>query len=474
MKLMLFGKTALSKILSVFVLCIVLYSCKKSDHFRDPLKADAESLTRTQQSSIRATQESADFVYNWYKSMAQIQLPNPSGAPPINYKNFAYIGVGLFESVQPGIPGGSSFSPKLYQMPAMPKADMNKEYLWSASANAALASMFKLFLSGPGVTPANTALTPANIISIEAIEAANYNHFRSMASEAVLQRSQAFGRAIASAIYNWSTTDNFTMSGAGWVPPVFPGAWVPTNDPPTIAGAYLGNSRPLLKYSLTALAPPIPVPYSTDHSSQFYREAKEVYDLGTASLNPALPATQATARWWADAGGAGVGYSAPYHLVSIVTNLLELNNAGLWRAAEVYAKTGIGMKDGPIITFRSKFYYNLIRPVTYIKQNIDPNWNTTLQTPTYPEYPSGLVSNYGPVIQVLIREFGDVPVTDNIYSWRGLPARTFSSLSQLLEEAAVSRIYGGLHYRFAQNVSVAMGIELGNEIAKIRVVGPSY
>jgi hypothetical protein len=245
----------------------VLHSCQRTD----PL---AELSPESQSSLLKASPESADFVYQWYKALAEIQLPNPAGSPPINFRHFAYIGVGLFESVQPGIKGGSSLSPKLYQMPAMPKPDMSKDYLWSASANAALASMFKLFLTGP------TGLTPANISRINAIEAANYNRFRSLASEEVLQRSQAFGRAIALAIYNWSTTDNFTMASNGYVPPVFPGAWVPTSNPPTIAGAYLGNSRPFLKYTLKALAPPIAIPYSTARNSQFYLAAKEVYEIG--------------------------------------------------------------------------------------------------------------------------------------------------------------------------------------------------
>ncbi len=310
--------------LFIVLLLFIPYSCKKSDLFKQ-------------------NEESADFVYQWYKFMAEIQLPNTAAAPPLNYRNFSYIGVGLFESVQPGIKGGSSFSPKLYQMPAMPKPDMSEDYLWSASANAALASMFKLFLTG------TTGLTTANRTSVDSMEAANYARFQSLAPADVLQRSQAFGRSIATAIFEWSTTDNFIFPSPGWVPPVFPGAWVPTSTPPTIVGAYVGDSRPFLKYSLKALAPPIPVPYSTDPSSQFYQEAKEAHDLGGATT--ATPANAATARWWADAGGPGIGYPAPYHLVSIVTNVLEGHNAELWKAAEVYAKTGIGMKDGPIITF---------------------------------------------------------------------------------------------------------------------------
>ncbi|MEO5984978.1 MAG: vanadium-dependent haloperoxidase [Ferruginibacter sp.] len=455
------------RLLIVLLPFVVMCSCKKADRVSEPLASDPESLSKAQRSSPKQKDESADFVHQWYKFMARIQLPNTAPAPPLNYRNFAYIGVGLFESVQPGINGGSSFSPKLYQMPAMPKPDMSKDYLWSASANAALASMFKLFLTG------SAGLTNANRTSVDSLEAANYGRFQLLATADVLQRSQAFGRSIATAIYNWSTTDNFTLASDGWVPPVFPGAWVPTSTPPTIVGAYLGNSRPFLKYSLKALAPPIPIPYSTDPASQFYQAAREVHDLGGATT--ATPANAATARWWADAGGPGVGYPAPYHLISIATGLLESHNAGLWRTAEVYAKTGIGLKDGPIITFRSKFHYNLLRPITYIRQNnISSTWNSVLPSPGYPDYTSGLISNYGPAIQVLIREFGDVRVTDDIYSWRLLANRSYDHLSVLLKEAADSRIYAGIHYRFTQDISVTMGKDLGNEIAKIRVVGPGY
>lgn len=111
-------------------------------------------------------------------------------------------------------------------------------------------------------------------------------------------------------------------------------------------------------------------------------------------------------------------------------------------------------------------------PITYMRQHIDPNWLSHLTNPPYPDYPSGLVGLYGPFVLVLTKEFGDIPYLDESYSWRGLLARQFSSLSQLRAEAAVLRVYAGIHYRFTQDASVNIRIELGNEIDKIRVVGP--
>jgi hypothetical protein len=315
--------------------------------------------------------------------------------------------------------------------------------------------MFKQFLVG---------LTSADIARIDSMENAYYNHYKLSTSDAVISRSQAYGRSVAKAVYNWSTSDNFNFAGQGYVLPKFPGAWVPT--PPAFAspaGPYLKDSRPFLEYSLTATAPPLPFPYSEDKSSEFYKAAKQVYDISKTLT----PDQKAIANWWADAGGAGVGVPAPYHLLSIITGILESKQATLGRAAEVYAKTGIAIKDGPINTFRAKFQYNLLRPITYIREQIDPSWQSYLPNPPYPEYPSGLVGIYGPVMQVLIREFGDIPVTDNAYAWRGDAPRQYASITNMNQEAANSRVYAGIHYQFTQDISREMGKKLGNHIANI-------
>ncbi|MBC6605813.1 vanadium-dependent haloperoxidase [Hymenobacter sp. BT188] len=435
-----------AQLFALFMSAMFFYSCDElyEEIIRHPSKT--------------AQEESANVVYDWYDLIAKIELrrtPQPNVLA--NNRAFGYIGVGLYETVRPGIRGAVSLSTKLYQMPPMPTPEPGREYLWGASANASLASMYKQLLVG---------LTDSDRARMDSLENAYNNRYRLSTADAVLTRSQAHGRAVASAIYAWSATDNFNTGSQGYVLPVFPGSWVLT--PPAFAapqGPFLQNSRPFLAHSLTATAPPLPVAYSEDPSSEFYKQAKEVYDIGKALTTE----QRATANWWADAGGVGVGVPAPYHGLNIITGLLKSQNARLGRAAEVYAKTGIAMKDGPINTFRGKYQYNLLRPVTYIQRLIDPTWQSYLPNPPYPEYPSGLVGHNAPVTQVLIREFGDIPVTDNTYTWRGLPARQYPSISAMREEAAFSRIYAGIHYRFTQLASIQMGIELGNRIADLNL-----
>jgi hypothetical protein len=440
MKLPLVWKHYPLKLLIIITIVSLLLGCRKRDIFRPQ------------------PEENADVVYAWYKFIARVQLKaSPQPVVLVNVRNFGYIGVGLYESVRNGIKGAVSLSTRLYQMPAMPQPEANQEYLWSASANAALASMFKQFLAG---------LTDADKKSIDSMETANNNRFLQTISQEVLTRSETFGRAIANAIYNWSTTDNFNLSSTGYILPVFPGSWVPTPPTFTIVGPFLQHSRPFLEFSLTATAPPLPFPYSEDTASKFYKAAKQVYDIGKS-----LTAEQkAIANWWADVGGSGVGVPAPYHLTSIITEVLESRKAKLGRAAELYAKTGIAFRDGNIITFRAKYQYNLLRPVTYIQKLIDNTWQSYLPNPAYPEYISGLVGLYGPLIQVLIRAYGDIPVTDHTYDWRGDSPRAYGSLSELLNEAAVSRVYAGIHYQFTQEITIDISKDLGNKVYNISLI----
>lgn len=435
---------------------VFLYSCQKDIQKIPGANPETDQLAKTEKPS-KAKHESADVVLGWYRYVANLQRPiAPQPSPLVMTRIYGYIGVALYEAVRPGIKHGETLSNLLYQMPQMPATDAGKAYLWGASANAALASLFTQFL--PGLTDADKA-------SIALQEQTYRNGFLQTTAEDVVSRSEAYGRAVAAAIFNWSKTDNFTISSAGYKPPEFPGAWVPT--PPAFApptGAFLKNSRPFLAYSLTALAPPMPVAYSEDPSSAFYQSVKEVYDIGKTLTTE----QKAIANWWADAGGPGVGLPSPYHFLSIITQLLEEDKkTDLEKAAQVYAETGIVMRDGPINTFRSKFTYNLIRPISYIQQHIDPTWTSHLVTPPYPEYPSGLVGILGPVSQVLIREFGDIPFTDNAYAWRGSAGRQFASLSKMAEEAAISRVFAGIHYRWTQNVSLDFGRVLGNMVVDL-------
>src|SRR5690606_8378395 len=104
----------------------------------------------------------------------------------------------------------------------------------------------------------------------------------------------------------------------------------------------------------------------------------------------------------------------------------------------------------------------LVRPETYINQFIDENWTPLLQTPPFPEYTSGhsMISNAAAV--VLTDLFGDnFAFTDSTEVEFGMAARSFNSFKEAAAEAAISRLYGGIHYRRACEVGTEVGTRIG-------------
>jgi membrane-associated phospholipid phosphatase len=124
--------------------------------------------------------------------------------------------------------------------------------------------------------------------------------------------------------------------------------------------------------------------------------------------------------------------------------------SSLAAAAEAYACVGVAVCDAFIACWYWKYIDNLLRPVTYIKRLIDPEWLPPLVTPPFPEYPSGHSVQSGAAFEVLTDLFGErYAFVDRTHDTRGLPQRSFGSFLEAAEEAAVSRLYGGIHFRSA-------------------------
>ena len=396
----------------------------------------------------------ARVAHDWYKLELRILLERNTA---MTGAYFGYLGIGLYESVRNGIEHASSFSGKLYQMPAMPAKENAKSYNWLVSANAAMAAMLRSF---------NTGLTTANNASIDSLENAYNQLLKPFTNTETFNRSQGYGKSIASAIHDWSLTDNYNISNVGYIPPVYPGAWVPT--PPTFAkpaNPFVSAARPFLLDDATAIAPPFPAVYSEDPNSDFYKIVKNVYDvsktLTTEQKNIAL--------FWVDLGN-GLGVTTDGHNISVIVQALEQNKASLAVAAEAYAKAGIADREAFIVCFRSKYKYNILRPVTYIQKFIEPNWLPFITTPAHPEYPAAHAFVTGAVMEAVTKVLGNhVTVTDHTYDFRGWTPRTYTSLFAAAEEAGISRLYGGIHYLPSINEGLSLAQDLGKKIGEINV-----
>ena len=146
---------------------------------------------------------------------------------------------------------------------------------------------------------------------------------------------------------------------------------------------------------------------------------------------------------------------------------IACNQAGLdfSQTVSAHAKTSIAIFDAFISCWDEKYRSNLIRPETLINQYIDENWKPVLQTPPFPEYTSGHSVVSGAASRVLTEIFGgNFSFDDDTEVPYGLPIRSYESFEQAAQEAAISRMYGGIHYRAAIEVGLQQGINVGNTV----------
>jgi hypothetical protein len=422
-------------------------------------EAPIATLKETNTFSQQSTKEKGDVAMMWYKFQLKMILnSDPAYSPLVLARIFSYEGIALYESVRYANPNSISLSESLYQMPSMPVKEKNSGYLWAASANAALATVARSLYPN---------LTPAKLASFDSLEAAINQSFRPGVESTVFERSQRYGVGVAQAVLQWAATDNDNQSNAGYIPPVFDGAWEPT--PPLFGGAaapYLGNARPLLEANATGIAPAPLHSYSVDPESEFYKMAKDLYDVSKTLTDE----QRAIALFWNDVG-VKKGFTPMGHSISIANQILEKEKANLLVAAETYARIGIALRDASIMVWRSKYHYNQLRPVTYIRNVIDKDWMPIIGTPSHPEYPAAHAYITGAAMEALTAVFGpNYGFTDHTYDFLGYASRTFSTLNDAAAESGMSRRFGGIHYLPSIHTGLAEGRVVGLRVASIDLV----
>ena len=374
--------------------------------------------------------------------------PFIGGLPPS--RPFAYAGIALYEAVVPGMPGYRSLSGQLTDMPAMPKTVAKYAYHWPACANAALAAINRSFF--PNTSDANKA-------AINALESELETAYQSEVDHATFQRSVDFGRAVAQLIIDWSKTDGYdTNINKPYTPPAGPGLWSPT--PPGFSpafGPYWGNHRLFVERSLDGTAPPAPPTYSTDPSSNYYKMAREVYDISQTLTSDNI----ALALFYRDYPGFGDG-----HYISILKQLLKQKQPALDLTSMVFAKTGVACVDAGIGCWKTKFKYNQERPIKYIREVLGHSeWKPIIDTPPFPDFPSGHSTIAGAFGEILKDFFGNsYAFSDHTYDYLGMAPRPYNSFDELVKEICDSRVYAGIHYTYSCTAAAEQGRKIGQNI----------
>lgn len=288
--------------------------------------------------------------------------------------------------------------------------------------------------------------------------------------QAILDSSIAVAKNVAAQIITFSKSDHYNRLSAlvNYTPMKGDAYWYPT--PPAYLAAIEPNwktIRPWLIDSFNQFVPQPPVPFSKDSNSAFYKQTYEVYDVVS---HPKGEETAIAAFWDCNpfavetAGHLSIGFkkiSPGGHWMSIGTIAAQTAKLDFDHTIVVETCIAAAMADAFISCWDEKYRSNRIRPETYINRYIDAKWQPLLQTPPFPEYTSGHSVISTAAAQVLTYLLGDnFHFTDNSEALFDLPDRSFTSFNQAAAEAAISRMYGGIHYRDA----VENGQEEGKQI----------
>ena len=403
-------------------------------------------------------------IRDWYRLILELVRHTPTYSPPVASRAFAYLGVTAYEALASGDTTLTSLSGQLNGLTAVPPRE-NGAYDEAVVLQAALSSAARELFGNTGPTGQRALKRMTEKLSAEVSAG--------LAPDLVA-RSQAYGQGVTAHILAWSKGDG----GADVENMGFPlefalgnrkDSWIPTsliNQQQKPLLPKWGENRPFAMETGNGCPLPPPPTYSEDKGSDFHKEAVEVY----AAVNEVTDEQRAIARFWSD--DPMLSPTPPGHWIVIGLKILDERQASAAEHADLVARLGVTLADAFIGCWHSKFEYDLLRPVTYIKRVIDPKWEPILITPPFPEYPSGHSTQSGAAATVLTAFFGEnYAFTDNTHEKDKLPSRSFGSFWEAAEEAGVSRLYGGIHFRAAIDRGLDQGRCIGAKTVALRTRG---
>ncbi|HVJ17651.1 MAG TPA: vanadium-dependent haloperoxidase, partial [Polyangiaceae bacterium] len=304
-----------------------------------------------------------------------------------------------------------------------------------------------------------------------------------IADGAAKDQGIAAGQAAAADILALRTGDGSDVPGS-YSGSTDIGLWRPT--PTALAAASTPEWATLPPFALTTpeqFRPGAPPALGSAAYAVSYTEVKL---LGKKTGSARTTEQTRIANFWA------VQTHIPFN--AIARSLAKKNALAIDESARLFALLNLALADSRIAAWDAKYFYGSWRPITAI-QNIDPEpdgaggaagapsgpgeyndgnadtvadpaWEPLLATPNHPDYVSGHSTTGAAAAAVLAYVFGDA-TTFTVGSETSVPeglTREYSSFTDAAEENAVSRVYGGIHFSYANEAGLALGTDVGNYV----------
>lgn len=382
-------------------------------------------------------------------------------SPPVASRIYAYSSLASYEAVRFADKGSPSIAEKLNGFGKMPQPTAGKSY------NYALAATKAFF----------TVVRKVRVFSVDSLatyERGVYDKFSQTLDDSTYQRSIALGNAVAEAVLARASADGYAQSRGKpkYLGSPEPGKWRPT-PPDYLDGVeWCWNEMlPMALDSASQFMPPRPPAFNMDTASAFYRAAYEVFAVGKGLTKEQIQ----IARFWDDnpfviehSGHLTVGkkkITPGGHWMGIAAIAAKQTHADPVKTARGYALTAVALYDAFIACWDEKYRSSVVRPVTVINELIGKDFVPFLQTPPFPEYPSGHSSITASASTVLAHLYGTNFAFQDTSDLRYIGMqRHFNSFQEAAAEASISRLYGGIHYRNSVDEGAKQGKQIGQHI----------
>ena len=379
-------------------------------------------------------------------------------SPPVASRVYAYPNIAAYEAVRFEDDNFTSYAGKLNGLnEPLPEPENLDKY-------APLVAMTVAFID------VGKALIYRDYL-LDSAQTAMLDTLKPYYSEAIYNSSMEYGHTLAGKLLDWINKDMYkeTRNMPRFSPTGELGKWEPT--PPTFGESvepHWMKIRPLVLDSLYIMDDPIP--FDSTEGSAFYNATYDVYNAVAAAEKD----EHEYALFW-DCNPQKTNVKGHFmfvtrqltpggHWMAIATIAIKMKDYDLVNSAYVYSLMSVSIMDVFINCWQEKYRTDLIRPETYINRYIEPNWEPFLETPLFPEHPSGHSSISGAAATILTHIFGDnFAYTDSSEEPFGLKPRSYKSFNEAANEAMMSRFHGGIHYMPACTV----GLEMGQKVAKV-------
>jgi len=402
-----------------------------------------------------------DDYHNTVDQLTEVMI-HDIFSPPVAARIYVYPNIAAYETLNQE---NSTYKSLVNQLNGLTNLNSNKK---EDSVNLKLASLIAYINVAKELVFTKDSITAYRDRLYSKWETNNPIEFSS---------AKDYGLEISDQIITWMNADQYSETR---IMPDYniytddPSRWEPT--PPAYMKAiepHWNKLRPFVLDSAAQFKPETHPAFSLDEGTAFHNELMDVFNLNNTIRAKGDNSEEIEiARFWDCNPFVSVNkghfmfaekkITPGAHWIGICKIACQQTNSDFDKTVYAYTKTSIAVADAFISCWDEKYRSNLIRPETLINKYIDLEWAPILQTPPFPEYTSGHSVVSGASSEVLTSIFGDNFAFDDTTELPyGLPIRSFKSFRLAAQEAAVSRLYGGIHYKAAVEVGVDQGIAVG-------------